>query len=100
MPLSSGKSPKSFSKNIKTEMEHGEPQKQAVAIAYAVRRKHKMADGGEVAESNEKLHPHGDEQPPKYPEQCDSCGGPIDQSDEYDKFKEAGHFAEGRNDWR
>lgn len=49
MPLSQGKSPKSFSKNVKTEMEHGKPQKQAVAIAYAVKRKnaHK-AHGGEM----------------------------------------------------
>lgn len=49
MPLSQGKSPKSFSKNVRTEMEHGKPQKQAVAIAYAVKRKnaHK-AHGGEM----------------------------------------------------
>jgi hypothetical protein len=33
MPLTKGKSPKAISKNIKTEMAHGKPQKQAVAIA-------------------------------------------------------------------
>ena len=33
MPLVKGKSPKTVSKNIRTEMAHGKPQKQAVAIA-------------------------------------------------------------------
>lgn len=39
MPLTKGKSKKAFSKNVKTEMKAGKPQKQAVAIAYAVARK-------------------------------------------------------------
>lgn len=49
MPLIQGKSKKAFSENVKTEMEHGHPQKQALAIAYSVMRKagHKMSDGGE-----------------------------------------------------
>ena len=34
MPLKSGSSKSTISKNIKTEMRHGKPQKQAVAIAY------------------------------------------------------------------
>ena len=38
MTLKYGKSEKSFKSNIKTEMEAGKPQKQAVAIAYAVKR--------------------------------------------------------------
>jgi hypothetical protein len=71
MPLKHGKSEKSFKENIKTEIEHGKPQKQAVAIAYAVRRKaqHKakggMIPGVEQPHKNEpmnkKLHPcaHG-----------------------------------------
>jgi len=35
MPLKRCKSKKCMSENIKTEMEHGKPQKQAIAIAYA-----------------------------------------------------------------
>ena len=41
MPLKVGKSPKTFSYNVKTEMAAGKPQKQAVAIAYAQARKAK-----------------------------------------------------------
>jgi hypothetical protein len=41
MPLKHGKSKKDISSNIKTEMEHGKPQKQAVAIAYSVAGKSK-----------------------------------------------------------
>ena len=38
MPLKKGKSEKSFKSNIKTEMNAGKPQKQAVAIAYSMKR--------------------------------------------------------------
>lgn len=53
MPLVKGKSEKSFVKNMKTEMEHGKPKNQSLAIAYAMKRKaqkKKMAQGGEVNE--------------------------------------------------
>lgn len=41
MPLKSGTSDKVVSQNIKTEMAHGKPQKQAVAIALSYKRKSK-----------------------------------------------------------
>jgi hypothetical protein len=49
MPLIKGKSKKAFGKNVANEMEVGKPQKQALAIAYSVKRKanaKKMAKGG------------------------------------------------------
>jgi hypothetical protein len=39
MPLVKSASKNAFRKNIKAEMQSGKPQKQAVAIAYAVKRK-------------------------------------------------------------
>lgn len=38
MPLKKSTSAKAFKSNIKAEMNAGKPQKQAVAIAYAVKR--------------------------------------------------------------
>ena len=48
MPLIKSKSDKAFKKNISTEVKAGKPVKQAVAIAYSVKRgTKKMKDGGE-----------------------------------------------------
>ena len=57
MPLIKGKSDRSFSKNVETEMNAGKPQDQSLAIAYAMKRKaQKMAKGGQVSDSHEE-HP-------------------------------------------
>ena len=38
MPLKKSKSEKAFKENVKAEVKAGKPQKQAVAIAYQVKR--------------------------------------------------------------
>ena len=43
MPLIKSMTPKTMSKNIAKEMEAGKPQKQAVAIAYSVKREAEKA---------------------------------------------------------
>lgn len=52
MPLIHSKKPKAFKENIRREIHAGKPQKQAVAIAYSVKRdaEHKkhMDEGGEL----------------------------------------------------
>ena len=54
MPLIKGKSEKSFEKNVSQEMELGKPQKQALAIAYSVKRKaQKKAKGGMIKDAVE-----------------------------------------------
>jgi hypothetical protein len=57
MPLIKGKSEKAFSKNVATEMHHGKPQGQALAIAYSMKRKaqHK-AKGGMVHKAEQLEH--------------------------------------------
>jgi hypothetical protein len=44
MPLSKGKSDKAVSKNIKTEIKAGKPEKQAVAIALNEQREAKKKE--------------------------------------------------------
>jgi hypothetical protein len=41
VPLNYSKSKKAFSENVAAEMNAGKPQKQAVAIAYSVKRRGK-----------------------------------------------------------
>ena len=50
MPLKQGKSKKVIGSNIETEMEHGKPQKQAVAIALNTARK----AGAKIPKKSEK----------------------------------------------
>lgn len=45
MPLKKGTSKKSFSSNVATEVRAGKPVKQAVAIAYSVKRKSQSKRG-------------------------------------------------------
>ena len=49
MPLRSGKSQKVISQNIATEMHHGKPQKQAIAIAMSKAGKKRKPKGRYVA---------------------------------------------------
>ena len=49
MPLKKSASKKAFGENIAAEMRAGRPQKQAVAIAYSVKREAENKDSGRKA---------------------------------------------------
>jgi hypothetical protein len=57
MPLIKSKSKQAFAKNIKAEIKAGKPQKQAVAIAYSVKRMAKKADGGSLKSVDAEQNP-------------------------------------------
>lgn len=48
MPLIHSKSKKAFEHNLKEEIHAGKPMSQSLAIAYNMKRRKKMADGGDV----------------------------------------------------
>lgn len=54
MPLNHSKSKAAFKHNISAEVNAGKPMKQALAIAYSMKRK-KYAKGGIVEDDNEKM---------------------------------------------
>lgn len=62
MPLIKSAKPQAFSKNIRTEMAAGKPQKQSVAIAYsearAAKRKHAEAPHHSTHSSKRSEHYH------------------------------------------
>ena len=53
-PLIKGSSKKTISKNIKTEMAHGKPQKVAVAIALSVAKKARRNENYTLREKRQK----------------------------------------------
>ena len=80
MPLKEGKSKKAFEKNIKTEIAHGKEPKQAVAIAYAVKRRN-QAHGGPVKHVEQKdTH-------------CEHCGQQMPHHAEGGQVHETEHAA-------
>jgi len=73
MPLIHKKGKAAFEHNVKTEMEHGKPQDQALAISYSVKRKaKKKAKGGMITPADQHLKDR-----PAYAE-----GGSISASNE------------------
>lgn len=96
MPLLKGKSKHTFSENVKEEMHDGKPQKQALAIAYSMKKKaKKMAEGGMMTDDGYQspnkghtVHIHVNpqanvEEPGMYAEggeakeKCMNCGGSM-----------------------
>lgn len=66
MPLIMGKGKRAMSDNIRTEMDSGRPQKQAIAMAYSMAKKahaKKMAMGGSVPKLGDSRHEMDEDMP-------------------------------------
>src|SRR5437762_8457564 len=88
MPLQSGKSKKAFSANVEAEIAAGKPQKQAVAIAYAVKRRGHSPDRFEPdairAEAPPRIEYHGQPEnlnTSESPKKAGKSRGNIQESD-------------------
>lgn len=84
MPLVHGKGQKAFEHNIKAEMHAGKPQKQSLAIAYAVKRAamkkaQHHAKGGFVGHNPAHMEHHAQEHETQGPIHCEHCakGGVV-----------------------
>lgn len=107
MPLVKGKSDKAFKENMKTEVDSGKPQKQALAIAYSVQRrtgKKKMASGGLVKgsqntnESNIAILKENYPSPSKkaiMSKEAMPSARPMDQESPYKRPPEGKYYAKG-----
>lgn len=85
MPLFKGKSKQAFSKNVATEMDAGKPQKQSLAIAYAMKRRgNKMAHGGVVDGYESSCTEH-----------CEQPCAIHEQASGYENDPPEQHYAEG-----
>src|SRR5258708_4780950 len=96
MPLTKSKSKEAFSKNIKAEVGAGKPLKQAIAIAYSVKRRAHKAKGGQIMDVKNKLKELNAEAE-AHEESCPDCyaqGGmcPV-HADPMDRSK----YAQGGN---
>lgn len=109
MPLEHGKSRKAFSHNVRTEMEHGKPQKQAVAIAYSEagekRMKHAyggracMACGGKACNISYESLRNQIEASRKVPMESVRAGVDSKPSISKGMMAPLGHYAEGGAVW-
>lgn len=83
MPLIIGKSESSFKKNLETEMDEGKPQKQSLAIAYALKKKAEMkAKGGLISKPIKETTEEDSEQ---MHEDMDGASAPLDDIEEHIK---------------
>jgi len=85
MPLVKSGSDKAFKKNLKTEMKNGKPQKQALAIAYGMKRKN-MSKGGKCPDCTDiggLCAVHDDQGQSKIDSKKDmyADGGPVNGTD-------------------